>query len=383
MTLTFVTNLVHHHQLPVADEFYKILGDSYHYIATDPMPDWLINGGYDPNLERPYIVRTYQSDEAMTKAMHLIDESDVVIMGHSPKGWAYKRKKAGKVTFYAMERPYREEMSRYKLFKATIANYKNYGRFPNTYMLCASAFTAKDFASTHCLKARCFKWGYMTAVDADDLGLDMKQRFEDSGIATIMWCARFLKLKHPELPVQLAARLKAKGYRFIIDMYGGGEELENTKELIKNLNVVDVINLCGNKPNAEILQDMRKHSLFLFTSDRREGWGAVLNESMSSGCVPVASDEIGSSPYLIKDGINGLVFKSCDIDSLERAVTSLLNNPNRIIELSRNALYTMQNIWSPKAAANNFIELAEHALNGTLNKYKRAEGPASWDKSNI
>ena len=69
MTLTFVTNLVHHHQLPVADEFYKILGDDYHYIATEKLPDWLIKGGYDPTLDRPYIIRSYGSAESMSEAL--------------------------------------------------------------------------------------------------------------------------------------------------------------------------------------------------------------------------------------------------------------------------------------------------------------------------
>ena len=53
-------------------------------------------------------------------------------------------------------------------------------------------------------------------------------------------------------------------------------------------------------PNAKILQEMRKHEIFLFTSDRNEGWGAVSNESMSNGCMLVGSDGIGSIPFLVK-----------------------------------------------------------------------------------
>jgi glycosyltransferase involved in cell wall biosynthesis len=40
--------------------------------------------------------------------------------------------------------------------------------------------------------------------------------------------------------------------------------------------------------------------VFIFTSDRNEGWGAVLNEAMGSGCAVVAADLIGSVPYLIE-----------------------------------------------------------------------------------
>ncbi len=382
MTLTFVTNYVHHHQLPLADEFYRLLGNDYRYIATSLLPDWLIKGGYDPNLDRPFIVRAYLSSAEMSKARALIDNSDVVIYGAAPDEWVYKRKTQNKVTFHFSERWLRKIDLHAISPRALYGIYRNYFKFRNkrTYMLCASAFTARDVHHYACFPNKCFKWGYLTSVDTSfrvDESSDIK---ESSERTPIMWCARFLKLKHPELPVQMAARMKAKGYRFKLDMFGSGEELEGTKKLISNLGVEDCVSFCGNRPNEEILQEMRKHKIFLFTSDRNEGWGAVLNEAMSNGCVPVASDEIGSVPYLIKSGYNGLVFKSRNLDSLYVNVTQLLDDPDKLMEMSKAAVYTMQNVWSPRVAAENFLDLANHAINNTLDHYKRTEGPASWDK---
>ena len=380
MTLTCVTNLVQHHQLPVADEFYRLLGDDFHYIATEPLPDWLIKGGYDPSLDRPYIIRSYQSDEEMGKARTLIDESDVVIHGAAPIGWSLKRKEADRVTFHYSERWIKKmDIHSFSPRKLQVI-YKNYYRFRKrrTYMLCASAFTAHDVHLYGCFPNKCFKWGYFTKVDENFEVEAPKQGASTSEITPLMWCARFLKLKHPELPVQLAARLKAKGYRFTIDMFGSGEELDNTKNLISKLGVEDCVRLCGNRPNDEILQEMRKHKIFLFTSDRNEGWGAVLNEAMSNGCAPVASDSIGSVPYLIKNDYNGLQFKSCDILSLDDAVCSLLDDSERLQAMRKKALRTMQMEWNPKIAAKNFIELAQSALDDSLITYKRTEGPASW-----
>ena len=383
MNVTFVTNFVHHHQLPVADVLFQIIGDSYHYVATQPLPYWLIKGGYDSTLDRPYITRAYLSDKEMSKARKLIDESDVVIMGSAPTFWADKRKKEEKVTFYYMERIYKSKIPWIKLPWHAYVHYKKYGRYKNTYLLCASAYTASDFALTKCFIGKAFKWGYMTDVKSDFEVEAAKQDASTSEITPLMWCARFLKLKHPELPVQLAERLKKKGYRFTIDMFGSGEELERTKVLAKELGVGDCVRFCGNRPNEEILKEMRMHKIFLFTSDRNEGWGAVLNESMANGCVPVASNVIGSVPYLIKDGTNGLMFKSCNIDSLEWAVCSLLDNPSLIDKMKKEAIYTMRNVWSPQKAATNFIDLAQHILNGRLHEYNRYEGPASWENHDI
>jgi glycosyltransferase involved in cell wall biosynthesis len=226
-------------------------------------------------------------------------------------------------------------------------------------MLCASAYTAKDVNTIGAYKNKCFKWGYFTNVDNFAVEAPNRTLLTTESTAYIMWCARFLKLKHPELPVKLAARLKNKGYKFVIDMFGSGEELENTKSLAKKLDVEDVVRFCGNRPNDEILIEMSKHDIFLFTSDKNEGWGAVLNEAMSCGCAVVGSNQIGSVPFLIEDGVNGLIFKSENLDSLEEKVLELFNNPARIGEISINASKTMKEVWSPKNAAKQFLNLVE------------------------
>ena len=191
-----------------------------------------------------------------------------------------------------------------------------------------------------------------------------------------MWCARYLKWKHPELPVLMAQRLKAKGYQFRLDMYGSGEYENRTKSLVEKLNVADVVTFVGSKPNEELLQDMRKHDIFIFTSDRNEGWGAVANESMANGCALVASDVIGSSPYLIKDGENGLMFRSpktascfdnpdkTALDALCEKVEWLLDNPSKMSAIRMNAIRQMRDLWNPHVAAVRLLELIERLKSG-------------------
>lgn len=112
-------------------------------------------------------------------------------------------------------------------------------------------------------------------------------------------------------------------------------------------------------PNEEILKAMRKHDIFLFTSDKNEGWGAVANEAMSNGCVIVASDAIGSVPFLVRDGDNGCVFESGNLDMLCEKVEWLLNNPMERSRMAINAYRMMRDVWSPANAAKNFIKLIE------------------------
>lgn len=240
-------------------------------------------------------------------------------------------------------------------------------------MLCASAFTASDVAKVFAYPDKCFKWGYFTKVEEFDIEKKLIEKRDEK--VRIMWCARFIAWKHPELAVILAKRLKDSGYSFVIDMFGSGKELENTKQLAKQLGVEDVVEFRGNVQNAEILQEMRKHDIFLFTSDRNEGWGAVLNEAMSNGCAVVASNEIGSVPFLVKDGENGLIFKSKSADSLYKSVKYLIDNPQEREIISLKAYETMQNVWSPANAAQRLLQLMNGLLNGQNIEF--ADGPCS------
>ena len=380
MTITFFTNLIHHHQIPVADEFYKILGDDYRYVSTMEMPAWLIKSGYDGTLDRPYIIRSYKDESSLNEALRLVDESDVVIFGAAPEEWVINRKKKNKITFHYNERWLKTNLFRSFAPPELYRVWKNHFQFRNkrTYMLCASAFTSNDVHKYFCYPRKCFKWGYFTKVDANFKVEATKLDASTSEITPLMWCARFLKLKHPELPIQLATRLKADGYKFVIDMFGSGVELEATKKFAKDMGVEDVVNFRGNLPNDEILSEMRNHPIFLFTSDRNEGWGAVANESMSNGCVLVGSNEIGSVPFLVKDGVNGCIFKSKSIDSLEEKVTMLLDNPDLLESMRNESLRTMREVWSPANAVKQFLNLVEYIQNDKLSEYKLTEGPASW-----
>lgn len=193
-----------------------------------------------------------------------------------------------------------------------------------------------------------------------------------------------MTLKHPELPVMMAKKLKDNGYKFMLAMYGDEGNAnkhddvyprKKLEALISNLGVGDCVCLKGNRPNKDILQAMRLSAVFLFTSDRLEGWGAVANESMSNGCVLVGSDQIGSIPYLLKDGYNGCIFKSGDVDSLYEKVKYLLDNKSEMKRLALQAFEDINNVWSPQNAAKNLITLIHDLMDGR--EVSITEGPCS------
>ena len=191
-----------------------------------------------------------------------------------------------------------------------------------------------------------------------------------------MWVGRFIDFKHPEVAIELAKKLKEKDHKFILNMVGVGELEDNIKRIISEYKLENNVRLLGSMTPDEVRKYMEESQIFIFTSDRGEGWGAVLNEAMNSACAVVASHEIGSVPFLIKNNENGLIYEDGNTDDLFNKVEYLLNNMKICAKIGHSAYETMINLWSPEIAARRFVELSKNLLEKKeFNKYN--EGPCS------
>ena len=357
MKIVFISNFLNHHQAPVADELYRRLGENYHFVSTTETPESFLKSGYPDCREVPYNVLAYRSEGERLKAQTLVDEADVVVIGSAPYSWVEKRVEEGKRVFIYSERWFKRVPRNYfspGLWKSLFKYHFRWSRKPNVSVLCASAFLPKDLDLFGLYKGRRYKWGYFPECPKLDIESIVSTRNQEC--IDIFWCARFIDWKRWDLPILLAKRLKDAGYKFRIRMAGTGADWEKAKHVVETQGVGDCVELIGTFPNAEILKMMWKSSIFLFTSNREEGWGAVLNEAMGAGCPCVVSDEIGSAPYLIRDGENGFLFKSCSLDDLTKKVRILLDDSALRERISVTAYETMQREWSPESAVTRFLE---------------------------
>lgn len=375
MKIAFFSNYLNHHQTLLSDELYKLTNGDYHFIETMDIPEFRRKIGYKDYSSKPYCVQAWKNAEEAGKADRICKEADVVLFIPSTAHYGIIAAKSGKICFEVGERWLKKGLVNFlspRLLK-NIWYYYTVFRKKKVFRLCNSAFAANDVYRMQTYKNRCYKWGYFTEVN--DLDIESVINSRDNGQIKIMWCARFLDWKHPELPVKMASRLNKKGYDFHINMFGDGNCIETTKQLATKLDVNEQISFKGNIPNDEILPSMREHDIFIFTSDKNEGWGAVANEAMSNCCAIVASDMIGSIPFLVKDGENGCIFKSEDVESLTEKVEWLINNPEDRKRLAINGYHTMKNLWSPTNAAKNLLQLIDDIKKG--HDTTILEGPCS------
>ena len=359
MKVTFYSNFLNHHQLPTCNEFISKKNIDFTFVATEKIPEERIKLGYeDMNKKYDFVLTTYDSEKNYQKALKLGNESDIVIIGSAPDIFIEERlKDQNKITFRYSERIFKEYtiknyLSPFKNFRI----FKNYYKDHKYFLLCSSAYAANDFNKIGQFKDRCYRWGYFPQVFKYDIKKLLKEK-QDKKV-NIIWVARFLKWKHPEYPIYLAEYLNNKGYEnYHIKMIGVGEEFDKYKKLIEEKKLENNITLCGSMPNEKVVENMKKANIFIFTSDKGEGWGAVLNEAMNNGCAVVANKNIGAVPYMIKDNENGYIYKNKK-EFFEK-VEKLIKNSKLREKFGKNAYNTMINDWNANIAVNNLLDLYE------------------------
>lgn len=364
ITVTMISNAMNHHQFPFCDSMSRIDDILFHFIATKPIAQERLKTGFrDLNSSRSYIIKPYESDHEYTKAKKLADESDFVIYGSAPYTYIKNRKKVRKWTFLYSERLFKEvrggDIFKIKTITACMLRYF-FSSHKHLRLLCSSAFTSNDYRHFRFPAEQTYKWGYFppeSQCSAETL-------LENKAPATIVWVGRMIDWKHPETAIELAQKLHIKNQRFQMRLIGDGPMIETLKKTVKEEQLENDVSFLGSLPAEQVRAEMEKAQIMIATSDHNEGWGAVINEGMASGCAVVASHLMGSVPYLIEDGKNGRVFESGNIDDLFEKVRQLLVNPKECETLGRNAYDTISHMWNGKNAAERLAELMRRYHNG-------------------
>ena len=364
MTITFFSNFLNHHQLPLCKEFIQKIGEgNFHFVACERIHLERTKMGYeDMNEKYAFVVRAYESDEQMQKAVQLASNSDVAIIGSAPLVFQEIRAKENKLTFLFRERILKN--GAWHRFIPTTARsiYNGYTRYRNLnfYILCASAYAADDFSLCGFPREKCLKWGYFPEL------FSRPQKTFDK--LRLLWCGRMVWWKHPEDAVEVAHILSQKKVDFEMTIVGDGERHEAVQALVYKYDLQDKIHMCGFMKPAEIRELMKDSNLYLFTSGKQEGWGVVLNEAMNSGCVVIANKYAGSTPFLIEEGVNGIIYDGSR-KALQKAVDVLIETNTAI--MSHNAYSSIEKSWNAKNAVNSLLEFV------TFNYRPLQDGPCS------
>lgn len=357
MIITFVSAFLNHHQTQLCEEINKYC-DEFYYISTMPVPQERINFGYeDVEKKYSYVLRAYDGSTEWSKIEDVIVRSDVVIFGECENKYIELRMKENKLSFLYSERFFKKGTWRRfipqtrKKIVDRVVRYKD----KNLYVLCASAFLSSDLKLLGFNPDKCFKWGYFPQVK------DYNERPErNNDIVKLLWVGRFIPLKHTEDAIYAASKLQEKGIDFTFDIIGTGECEASLRQAAEKYGIANKVNFLGSMSPSLVLENMEKSDIFMMTSDFHEGWGAVVNEAMSTGCAVILSSALGCANFLVKDKINGIVYEYGNNDDFADKLCRLAADKVLYKELGTNAYKTIKEEYNHNVAVERLMDFVKN-----------------------
>lgn len=373
MKIVFLSNKLTPHQKPFADEMYRIFNSGFSFVETLHIAPEQLPIGWRSVEQPPYLISEERFFSDREDVERIIFSSDVLIYGSAPEDLVFRYLKQGKLAFKYSERIYKTPPSAVGALLRRVKYIHRYKEYHNLYLLCASAYAYSDYVRSGVFHNRAYRWGYYPDAQPCDIDKVISKKKKTQ----IFWCGRMIGWKHPDHAVKVARRLRDEHIDFSMILAGIGEKEAEIRAMISDGVLSGCVDCIGELTPAQVREYMLDSTIFLFTSDRQEGWGAVLNEAMNAGCAVVASDAAGATPYLISDQVNGLVYSSGDVDMLYKKTLMLLQDSELRERLCRNAYDTIQRLWNPRLAVERIVKLSECILKGEDYPHLFDDGPCS------
>ena len=362
LSISFFSNFFNAHQLPLALDLVDTLDVNYSFIAMRRVDG--LAGRACLNDEYPFVLRPYLGADEADEAMKHAVEDDMVVFGdmEGDDRFVRARAKTGKPFFRYTERILkRGDWWRFAPPKIvrTHSRFIRYRR-SNMFMLCTGAYACRDLCLSGFPEDKCLKWGYFPVLDEKNSRV---VRPSESEPPVLFSAQRLISWKHVDLQIELARKLKDAGISFAFKIAGDGPMRSDIERSIRDFGLNDKVELLGNLTPERVSELMRSSAAFIATSDRNEGWGATINEAMACGCCVIASDAMGSVPWLVDDAKTGLCFRSGSSDSLFQSVTTALGNDGLRARCGDSAKKLVtEGLWSSRTAAERFIEFSRKWL---------------------
>lgn len=373
-SLAYCTNIWNHYQAAICRALASRLGDRFQMCLYEPMNEERRMLGWDSGPRGLDWVIGPPTSKDVARQDHVTMAADVAILGQCPNATRRARARTGKLTFISTERYWKMPLYWWRFlnprFLKGVAQIRSIANCRNVHYLPMGAGAATDARKIRCYGDRMWTWAYFTDVP-DVLG---ERRHE--GPIKLLWAGRMLPWKRVDLLLEAVAALKDDSRFGTLEIVGCGEEEERLKCMASRLHLGKHCVFHPPVSPAQVRAKMRDADAYVMPSGRDEGWGVVVNEAISEGCIVIANEEAGASRMLIRDRETGFLTVDGDYDGIVRAVTELMASPDRGMRIRMAAWRYLRENWSPEIAADRLLTLCGGLL-GHSDMPCYADGPCS------
>ena len=134
-------------------------------------------------------------------------------------------------------------------------------------------------------------------------------------------------------------------------------EFVNIEEYAQSLGLGDRVQLRTNMSYRDVQHEYSRHDLFVLPS-RDEPAAVSPLEAMSHSLPVICSDTNGTQRY-IRSGENGYVFRTDDLDHLEKCMERIISDRERLIEMGARSYELVVSEHSPAKYVESLVSIAE------------------------
>jgi glycosyltransferase involved in cell wall biosynthesis len=152
---------------------------------------------------------------------------------------------------------------------------------------------------------------------------------------SLLWMRTFHPVYHPEMAIDALAELRQTVPSATLTMAGQEKgSLAAVRERVRTLGLDDAVRFPGFLGAADKAPEFGSHDIFLNTN-RVDNMPVSVLEAAAFG-LPVVATSVGGIPYLLEDGVTGLLVPAGDARAMAGAVRRLLEECGLAARLSAN-----------------------------------------------
>jgi len=175
----------------------------------------------------------------------------------------------------------------------------------------------------------------------------------------VLFASKFQRRKHPDSVIHAVKALRAEGINVALLMVGTGEMEGELRSLAQEL-PPKAVTFAGFVNQSRLPRILGASDVFVLPSEE-EPWGLIVNEAMCAGLPVVVGDKLGCARDLVRNGENGYLVPSGDVDALTDALRKIVTSPDLRQAMSDRSREIVRG-WSFVQCASGFRE----ALNKTI-----------------
>ena len=158
----------------------------------------------------------------------------------------------------------------------------------------------------------------------------------------LLWVRSFSEIYNPLLALEIVEILKKKGIDVSICMVGPDKDgsMQRCKNIVTELKLP--ISFPGMMQKEEWIALSKDFDIFISTTNF-DNMPVSVMEAMALG-LPVISTNVGGMPFLIENGIDGILVPANSPESFVQAIEELCNNPLKSQNITKNARTKMESL---------------------------------------